>query len=334
MTIDIHSHIYPETYLQALKARETPPRVHSAGGQRRLVLYPDQEAQPHPNAALVTPKFTTIEEKLRDQDSSGIQTSIISLGNPWFDFLPAEGPFDLVSRTNDEMAAACAAHPGRLRFLAAIPTSSIQAAILELVRVARVPSVAGFIIGTRFGNTWLDDDLVMPFWEQAGNLGLPVFLHPHYGIGGEDMRSHGHNFRTSLGYPYETGVAAARLLYSGILGLFPDLRIILAHAGGALPYLLGRLEAYGGPIGGNQTDAISLVDQFRRFYFDTITYSPAALKLLIELAGCERLLFGTDHPYSARDACHLRDQLHLSGLDQTQIQQVLVENARRLFNLP
>lgn len=153
-------------------------------------------------------------------------------------------------------------------------------------------------MGTSGAGRGLDDSRLFPVFDELSRAGHVVFVHPHYGVGNEHFHDTGHALFLALGFPFETTIAAARMIATGALDRFPDLKLFLAHAGGALPSLIGRLDSC-------VVHDIALANKLRKapseylkdMYFDAIAYTPQNLQALISLVGLDRLMFGTDNPF-------------------------------------
>src|SRR5262249_23455945 len=141
---------------------------------------------------------------------------------------------------NDAIAQAVRAHPDRLVGLATLPLQAPDAAVSEVERAVTELGLRGVYLGTNVRGADLDDGALTPVFGRIAALGVPVFLHPLNVVGGPRVGAYYlHNL---LGNPFDTAVAAARLIFGGVLDRFPSLRVCLAHAGGAFPYLVGRLD--------------------------------------------------------------------------------------------
>jgi aminocarboxymuconate-semialdehyde decarboxylase len=327
--VDIHSHLYPQRYLDDLRRATRPPRVVAAAGQEWLVLYPDQETAEGVRGARLGPAFYDPSARLAAMDRAGVDVSVLSLGNPWFEGHSAGDASGRAAAVNDELAAICDQSGGRFRMFAAVPTGDLAAATAELARINGRPGVVGVLMGTRLGGQWLDRDSGA-FWDQVERMGLPVFLHPHPGVGGDDLVGYGDLLRLGLGFPFETAVAATRLILSGTLDRHPGLKLILAHGGGALPALMPRLLAYAGL---SQEAALCAPDSLARFWYDTLTYSSGVLRMLAESVGPSRLMYGTDRPYAAADDRALQEIIRQMGWDDAQMAGVLGGNAIACLNI-
>jgi len=178
----------------------------------------------------------------------------------------------------------------------------------------------------------LGDPAFDPFWKTAAELEAPVILHP-YRL--EPISRFGsHYLHNLVGYPFETTLAAASLLLGGTLDRFPALTPILIHGGGFLPYHLGRFDQGHRARAEVRQDGVGLPSSYaRRFYYDTLTQSSAALAFLVHVVGHDRVLLGSDHPFWLGDPQPLR-VVREAGFSTEAQAQILGEIAARLFHLP
>lgn len=331
--IDIHSHYYPVSYLEFLRQRQDPPNIVKRDGDERLLMYPDQAASATPKGAKLSPEYFDIQAKLRYMDEHGVDGALISLGNPWIDFLTGEEAGQKSATINDELISACQQASDRLWALACIPVGDIDASLVEMRRVSKKPQVVGVLTGTRIAGVWPDELAAEPFWSLAEELNLPVFIHPFYGTGDGSIAAYNDMLRFALEFPFETALTFARLITSGILDRHPNLKLVMAHAGGPLPALIGRLDAYCGKSyqQGLQNPIQSYLSHF---YFDAITYSPIVLRMVAEQVGVDQLMYGTDHPFSAANPRLLADTVRQANFTVTEQETIFSHNARKLFGLP
>ena len=295
--IDIHSHVYPGRYVAILKARDAVPRIVTRDGQDRMLILPGEDADG--STAVGRPicsEYWDTARKLAYMNRHGIAVSVVSPANPWLDFLPDTAA--AATGINQQMEAMCAGSGGRLYGLGLLPSRDPVACAAEAGRIARLEHLRGAIIGTKGAGNGLDDLALDPLWAAAQREGLMVFVHPHYGLGNEALTDYGHALPLALGFPFETTAAVARLILGGTLDRFPRLRIMVAHAGGVLPFLAARLDAC---VAGDAFSPVRLEHApshyLSKLYFDAIGYQAATLRLLIDLVGHERIMFGTDHPF-------------------------------------
>ncbi|SLM36411.1 uracil-5-carboxylate decarboxylase [Lasallia pustulata] len=238
-----------------------------------------------------------------------ITASILSLANPWLDFLPP-GSAPAAARTlNNELSAISAAHPGVLYAFAALPlTAPVADVVAEVRRVKGLQGVKGVIMGTTGLGRGLDDEGMGPVWAALEETGLLVFLHPHYGVPGEvygpRAGEYGHVLPLAVGFPMETTVAFARMYLGGVFERWAGLKVLLAHSGGAVPFLAGRIESCVRHERtfrnkeGKEVQRRGIWEVLRgNVWLDAVVYSEVGLKAAVEAVGKERVLFGTDRPF-------------------------------------
>lgn len=296
MTIDIHSHIYPREYLDLLADRETVPRVERKSDGEHFVIFADEERELGATRPM-TPDFHDIGAKLTFMDRSGIDQSVVSLGNPWLDFLPPEDATRWATHFNNWLQSQCEAQPRLEAFGVIAPQSPIQSA-REIERLVGMSHIRGVILGTRPNGGHLDSPAMDPVWEALARTGTLVFLHPHYVVGYDWLGGYGHALPLALGFTFETTAAISRLILSGTLDRFPDLKLLLAHGGGVLPYLRGRLSTCVAVDSVASRHVAHPIDEYlQRLYYDAVVYSPEVLSLTLATAGPHQIAFGTDHPF-------------------------------------
>ena len=312
--VDIHTHIYPPTYISLLRSRTTVPYVHDppSPAPPRLIILPSDDDRALPleqRGRPIGPEYSSIGQKVAFMNQHQISTSVISLANPWLDFLnPAEAS-RVACEINDEFESICAANPGRLYAFATLPLSATTPVIVEeILRLKKLQHIRGIIVGTTGLGSGLDDPSLNPVWAALGESKTLIFLHPHYGlpveIYGPRAQEHGHVLPLSLGFPMETTISFARMWLSGVFDRYPDLRVLIAHAGGTVPFLAGRVEScvaherHFRDEQGRQKERRSIWDVLKKnVWLDAVTYSKVGLKTAVEAVGTERVLFGTDHPF-------------------------------------
>jgi len=197
---------------------------------------------------------------------------------------------------NDGIAKVVRERPDRFAGLGAIPLQDVDAACTELERAVRDLGLAGVEIGSTASDRDLDHPSFLPFWERCDALGAIVFMHPESAPGFDRLRMH--TMVISTGYPSETGIAAAKLVMAGIPEKFPQLRLVLAHGGGTLPWLLPRLDRIW-TVNENVRKALPTRPSTaaRALYCDTLTFDAENLALVARRIGAEHLMIGSDYPF-------------------------------------
>lgn len=330
MTIDMHSHIYPREYLDLLARRETVPRVETKPDGEHFVIFPDEERELGGTRPM-TPDFYDIAAKLAFMDRSEIDQSIISLGNPWLDFLPPQEGAQWAMHFNNWLQSQCENEPRLEAFGVIAPQAPIESA-REIERLAGMSHIHGIILGTRPNNGHLDSPDLIPLWEALEQTGTLVFLHPHYVVGYDWLGGYGHALPLALGFPFETTAAISRLLLSGTLDRFPNLKILLAHGGGVLPYLAGRLSTcVAVDPTASQHITQPVTEYLHRMYYDAVVYSPEVLKLTLATTSSQHIAFGTDHPFGIAAPDLIRAAIMEATPSDEVAQSLLSENILRLI---
>lgn len=270
-----------------------------------------------------------LEKRFADWAVAGIDAQVVA-PPPHF-FLYDEDPALTIQTSaivNDELNALAAAHPGRFLVLGTVPLQSPELAVQELQRVMALPYIKGVMIGTNVAGRNLDDPGLEPFWEAAASLGAFILVHPHKIAAGDRLKHY--YLKNIVGNPLETTIAAACLVYAGVLVRHPELKICLSHGGGFLPYQIGRFR-HGWEVReqdrGNIQDGID--SSLDRLLYDSITHSSHTLSFLIDQAGPSRVLLGSDYPFDMGTLEGIR-QIRALDLPEADEQTILGGAATRL----
>lgn len=176
------------------------------------------------------------------------------------------------------------------------------------------------------------DPLFAPVWAEIDRLALPVFVHPTIPLGGAEMRLDQFSLATPVGFMVDTTLSFTRLILSGFLDRYPNLKLIAAHAGGTLPYLSGRLDRCYDTIPACRAAIKDKPSAYlRRICYDTVVYEPRALAMCIAAGGADNVLYGTDFPHNVGDMTGILALVR--GLPQDQAGKVAGGNARRIFKI-
>ena len=292
--IDVHTHFIPKEFEEAGDHPEWRARVAERDG-RRWIVHEEGFAYPF------DPTFLCGEEKFEDMRRRGIDMSVVSLAPTLFYYwIAPEDALAFARLANDSLAKAVAESGGKLEGLATLPMNDPETSAAELQRAVGELGLRGAQIGTTMEGEYIDGDRFLPVWEAADDLGVPLVLHPYYvgpRAGFEDF------YLTNIFVnPMDTALAASRIIFSGLLDRFPRVDVVLVHAGGFLPYQIGRLD-HGWDVREEPKKKISRrpSEYLDRFYMDTITHNDSALRWLISHVGAERVVLGTDLPFDMAD---------------------------------
>jgi aminocarboxymuconate-semialdehyde decarboxylase len=313
--VDIHTHVYPPSYITLLKSRSAIPYIRSFPPSTglRLVILPAEDTESTSRGRPVGAEYYDINEKIKFMDTHNIDISVISLANPWLDWVPNHEAATAAKDINDEVDAECAKFPGRLYAFGTLPLSGGKDVIVnEIKRLKSLKSMRGVILGTTGLGKGLDDPELLPIFSALEAARLPIFLHPHYGlpseVWGERSNDYGHVLPLALGFPMETTIAVTRMILAGVFEKVPELEMILAHSGGTLPFLAGRIESCiehdghlkaEGKLGKKGQKGRKTVWEIlkKNIYLDAVIYGEIGLKAAIMASGEDRIMFGTDHPF-------------------------------------
>jgi aminocarboxymuconate-semialdehyde decarboxylase len=325
--VDVHAHYFPEAYLHAIESEGAPfgLRLNRSDPKKPAIQIGSTLGGPIRSA------FWDLDVRRREMDRQAVRVHALSLSHPMTYWADGALGLRLARLVNDSMAEAHTAFPDRFVGLATLPLQDVEAALQELERAARLPGIRGVYLGTNVNGRDLSHPDFAPLWARVEALRLPVFLHPLNPVGRERMGPYYlHNL---LGFPFDTALAGAHLIFGGVLDRFRRLTICLPHAGGALPYLVGRLDR-GHKV---RTECRHLrkppASYLRRFLFDTIGHSAAAIRYLVGLVGADRVMIGSDYCFDMGYDRPVEVVTRLDGVTRADKARILGDNARRLLRL-
>lgn len=288
--IDIHAHYFPQAYFDLFNsadARRYDSEFHMTE-QGFFFKTPSESSGP------LSPRFIDLKLRLADMDAQGVAVQALSLTGPMVYWAEGEFSQKLASTWNDAASAAHQGHPDRFVVLATLPMLDPDRAVDELNRASKLPGVRGVYMGTNIEGRDLDDPLFDRIFARIDALGLPVFLHPLPPIlGGKRLQPY--SLTNLVAYPLDTTVAAAHLIFGGVLDRHPNLVVVLPHAGGALLSLVGRLDHGWNVIPPAKQSARVPSDYLQRFRYDTIAHSKPIMEFVISQVGVERIMMGSDY---------------------------------------
>jgi predicted TIM-barrel fold metal-dependent hydrolase len=308
-----------------MERREEPPLIYREGGERYVVVG-------QPGALWVRrllPKHADLAAKLADMDAAGIRITALSINDPGPERFGADAPA-VAQMANDFIAGVVRRCPDRFLGLAVLPLHQMEAALAELDRCVDELGMKGILLYSNLDGRFPDEPEFRPLFQRAEERGLPLLLHPAHPTTYAAVQ--GYEMASGLGLMFDTTIALTRIILSGILEQHPHLKLVCPHAGGALPYLIGRID--------HQTQVLKRgahhirkapSEYLRQVYLDTVSPLPLAIRYAYDFIGPDRLLFATDHPWV--DPQLLVDHLESLKLPHHDAKKVFGGNARRLFGL-
>jgi aminocarboxymuconate-semialdehyde decarboxylase len=324
-TIDIHAHWYPEEWLKLFEkdgpgegARlERTAKGYTIRTERITNAFDDE--------------FVSLDLRLQGMRRQGVDVQALSLTAPMVYWASAGLGLALSQTYNDAASAAHLKHPERLFGLAMLPMQAPELALKELERCAKLPGMRGLYVATNINGADLDEKRFWDIYARTEELGWTMYLHPVDTIGRE--RTTRYYLKNLLGNPYDTGVAAAHLVFGGVMDAFPKLEVNLPHAGGTFPWLIGRLD-HGTKVRPELKHMKRMPSEYlRRFSYDTIGHDDRINSALVRLVGADRVVLGTDYCFDMGLTDPVATIGRIEGLDDSQRAQIKGGTAARLLRL-
>ena len=246
--------------------------------------------------------------------------------------IEADAALDFSRALNDGMAGVVDKYPDRFVGLATVPLQDVGASVDELERAVGELGLRGVEIGSHIDGRNLDDRGLWPFYGKVEKLGIPIMIHPAEPLGRDRLSRY--QLVNLIGFPLETTIAGASLIFGGVFKDFPRLKVYFVHGGGFLPYQRGRFE-HGYMV--REDPKINIKkppsEYFKLLYFDALTHNQQALEFLICSVGPERVMLGTDYPCDMANSDLLGGIQHVKTLSESDKERILWGNAAELFKL-
>ena len=288
--LDLHTHYYPEIYFQ--KIRELPSEFSfdkSPSGQT-IITYRGARFFG------VTPPMTDVARRIDDMDRVGIDVEVVSLSTPNVFFAEAQHQLEIARMVNDAYAELVAMHPERFKAFASIPMDSPDEALKELDRAINGLKMNGVILLSNIGGKALTSPEYRPFFAEADRMKLCILLHPMLPVNTDPFREY--VLGPIVGFMFDTTLAVARMCFDGMFRDFPNIRWIVAHLGGAVPYLMERFDNgwRDFPECRAKIDELPSV-YLKKLYYDTVNFNSHMLMMVRNMIGADRLVMGSDYPH-------------------------------------
>jgi len=324
--IDVHTHMLHREWLDLLKRRGGPRYSVAPVGALKDVIHMD-------GAPFMTPlpEMFDYDLRIRNMDRAGVDVAVVSLTCPNVYWGDAATSLEAARILNDDMASAQRTYLDRIRWFASLPWQHPSLALVELARARREGAVGVMVLANVDGKS-LTDPTFSSIWQAIDEAALPVLVHPTAPPGVRDMDMSKHNLVPPVGFVFDTTIALARMFYDGFLDRYPNLKLIASHGGGALPYLIGRLDICHEKIPTCRAQTgVAPGEYMRRIYVDSVVFRQDALELAVSVCGPENVLYGSDYPHNIGDmaGCLARVDALASDIRN----RVRGENARRIFRI-
>jgi aminocarboxymuconate-semialdehyde decarboxylase len=325
MIIDFHNHYYPPEYIKELQA-----------GSSEFTVTFDDDGNPNLHSPgdinIIVPGHRDAAVRQQVLDEAGVDKQVISFTAPGTVVETPDRSVALAQMVNDSLAKIVDERPSHFSSLATLPLNDPKASVKELERVVTGLGFRGVMVYSNVNGTALSDPRYWPLYERASDLSAVIYIHPTYPVGVEAMTEYW--LMPLVGFLFDTTLAAAGLIYSGVVERFPGIRWALCHLGGAIPYLAERLDrGYYAFKSCREHVGRPPTEFLRDFYYDTVNFDPNALRLAIDFAGVDHILAGSDYPHQIGSLQRMIESINQLDITEEERAQVFGGNAARLLGL-
>ena len=327
MRIDVHNHFYPTGFLKQLE---------NVGSTVGITIETDdwgrQILVQHGNRVVtITPPMTNANQRIEDMDQTGFDMQILSLSAPSVDIFPVKMGETLARVVNDEIARICQENPDHFMAFATLPFIDPDRTVKELERCIDALGFKGACMGTNINGMGLDNQILYPFYERMADYDLPIHIHPRAPADKETYKDY--RLVPMIGFEMELCIAVVRLIMGGVMERFPNLKFIVSHLGGALPYLAERIQnCYEAYPECQENISLPAKDYLKRFYYDTVSFFEPALMCAYSFLGARRLILGSDYPHVIGDIREAVTSIEHLDIPQTDKEMIYSANILRLIH--
>jgi len=323
--IDVHNHYYPPRYIDALKSGQSSIKVTVDDDGNPVLHYPGDY-----NVAVRGHRDLAYREKVLDEH--GVTMQVLTLTTPGTHVETPATAARLASMVNDEFREAIDGRGRHFTALATLPLNDPAASVRELERACRQLALRGAMLFSNVNGIALSDERFWPLYEAANDLGAVLYIHPTNPVGVEAMQQYW--LMPLVGFPMDTTLAAASLVFAGVPDRFPRIKWALCHLGGAIPYLAERLDRGFHAFRACRVNIERPPSTYLRdFYFDTVNFDVDALQLTLKFAGADHILAGSDYPHQIGSIPSMLDAISRLSISESDRAGILAMNAAKLLAL-
>jgi len=286
--IDFHNHFYPPEYLEAIQEGPSNIKVTFDSDNNPLLHYPG-------DYNIIVPAHRDIDYRAEVLKKNGIDKQILSFTTPGTHIESPERSVELARIVNDNFVKIMNERSNQFSALATLPLNDPEASVSELERAFSL-GIRGATVFSNINGIALSDQRFWGLYEKADKLNAVFYIHPSFPVGVEAMTDYW--LMPLIGFTFDTTLAAAKLVFSGVVEQFPGIRWVLGHLGGAIPYLAERLDrGYSAFKECREHISKKPSEYLKEFYYDTVNFDVKALQFAVDFAGAEHLLAGSDFPH-------------------------------------
>lgn len=325
MIIDFHNHFYPPEYIKEI---ETGPSFYK-------ITY-DEEGNPVIHSPgdynIIVPGHRLIDVRKQVLIDQGVDKQVLTFTAPGTIVETPERSVELARKVNDIFSSIAKNHKDSFTALATLPLNDPNESVAELERIMGPLGLKGVMLYSNANGVALSDEMFWPLYEKANELKAVFYIHPTYPVGVEAMTEF--MLMPLLGFTFDTTLAAAKLVFTGIPERYPHIKWVLGHLGGTIPYLAERLdrgyEAF--------KECRVHIDRppsyyLRQFYYDTVNFDINALEFAVDFAGADHVIAGSDYPHQIGSISKMIESISKMNLTASDKAKIYCENSMKLLGL-
>lgn len=322
--IDFHNHFYPPEYLEAIQEVPSNIKVTFDSDNNPLLHYPG-------DYNIIVPAHRDIDYRAEVLKKNGIDKQILTFTTPGTHIESPERSTELARIVNDSFVKIMNERSGQFSALATLPLNDPDASVSELERAFSL-GFSGVMVYSNINGIALSDRRFWALYEKADKLNAVFYIHPSFPVGVEAMTDYW--LMPLIGFTFDTTLAAAKLVFSGVVEKFPGIKWALGHLGGAIPYLAERLDrGYSAFKECREHISKTPSEYLKEFYYDTVNFDVNALQLAIDFAGADHLLAGSDYPHQIGSLEKMVTSIEGLNISAEERAGIFGENAAQLLRL-
>ncbi|MFB0565993.1 MAG: amidohydrolase family protein [Candidatus Aminicenantaceae bacterium] len=323
--IDFHNHFYPPEYLEALQKGQSNIKVTFDSENNPLLHYPG-------DYNIIVPAHRDINYRVEVLKRSGIDKQVLTLTTPGTHIESQARAVELARMVNDSFAKITNEHGDWFAALATLPLNDPDASVEELERAFGDWGFRGVMVFSNINGISLSDRRFWNLYDKADKLKAVLYIHPSFPVGVEAMTEYW--LMPLIGFTFDTTLAAAKLVFSGVVEKYPGIRWVLGHLGGAIPYLAERLDrGYSAFKECKKNINKPPSEYLKQFYYDTVNFDVKALQLAVDFAGADHLVAGSDYPHQIGSLEKMVDSIEKLNISSEEKAGIFSRNASELLGL-
>lgn len=323
--IDFHNHFYPPEYLESIQTGPSNIKVTFDADNNPLLHYPG-------DYNVVVRGHRDIEYREKVLEKTGVDKQVLTFTTPGTHVESPERAVELARLVNDSLSKIMNERGDRFSALATLPLNDSDASVVEMERAFNELGFKGVMLHSNINGIALSDQRFCPLYEKADDLNAVLYIHPSFPVGVEAMTDYW--LMPLVGFPFDTTLAAAKLVFSGVVEKYPGIRWVLGHLGGAIPYLAERLDrGYFAFEECRVNISKSPSEYLKEFYYDSVNFDVKALEFAISFAGSDHFVAGSDYPHKIGSLEMMVSSIEKLDISPGDKADIYGENAARLLEL-